>query len=67
MICDHKNNRVFTKRIFGNMSEHYCVQCLKCGSVVKHNGKLWLKHEDIPHGYAIHPFDEILNKNGVAQ
>lgn len=65
MTCDHINNRVFTKRIFGNMSEHYCTQCLNCGSVVKYKGKLWLKLSDIPEGKTVYPFDEILNNKGL--
>ena len=64
MTCDHKNNRVFTKRVFGNLSEHYCVQCLKCGAVVKYNGKLWLKSEDMPQNVSIRLFDESLNGKG---
>ena len=48
MECKHIGHRVFTKRLFQNLTTHYCVQCLNCGQIVKHNNKLWLKLEDIP-------------------
>lgn len=62
--CDHIGHRVFRKRVFGNLTEHYCVQCLKCGRVVKHNNKLWLKLEDIPPQAKISLFDELLLEKG---
>jgi len=58
--CDHIGHRVFAYRIFGNLTEHYCVQCLNCGKPVKYNNKQWLKREDIPPNKTIYPFDEFL-------
>lgn len=64
MECNHTGHRVFTKRLFQNLTTHYCVQCLNCGQVVKHNNKLWLKLEDIPPTKTIYNFDEFLLENG---
>lgn len=58
--CDHIGHRVFAFRIFGDLSRHYCVQCLKCGQPVKYNNKQWLKLEDIPPNKKIHLFDDLL-------
>lgn len=62
--CNHIGSRVYTKRIFQNLTTHYCVQCLKCGQIVRKNNKLWLKIEDIPPTKTIHIFDEFLLENG---
>ena len=58
--CQHIGHRVYTKRIFQNLTTHYCVQCLNCGQVVKQNNKLWLKLDDIPPNVTIRPFDEFI-------
>ena len=62
--CQHIGHRVYTKRIFQNLTTHYCVQCLNCGQVVKQNNKLWLKLDDIPPNVTIRPFDEFLFEGG---
>ena len=64
MTCNHVGYRVFTKRIFSNKTVHYCVQCLSCGQSIKHNGKSFLKLEDIPVGATIRDFNEELYKKG---
>ena len=64
MECNHTGHRVFTRRLFQNLTTHYCVQCLNCGQIVKHNNKLWLKFEDIPPTKTIYNFDEFLLENG---
>lgn len=58
--CQHIGYRVYTKRVFQNLTTHYCVQCLNCGHIVKQNNKLWLKLDDIPSSAIIRPFDEFL-------
>lgn len=60
ILCQHIGHRVYTKRIFQNLTTHYCVQCLNCGQVVKQNNKLWLKLDEIPPNVNIRPFDEFL-------
>ena len=65
MTCDHVKSKVFALKTFSNNTQHICVQCLKCGSTVKHNGKTWLKPEDVPHGKTIRPFDEELHMKGL--
>ena len=50
MTCDHEKSKVFALKTFSNNTQHICIQCLKCGSTVKYNGKTWLKPEDVPHG-----------------
>jgi uncharacterized Zn finger protein len=62
MYCDHIGHRVFTKRVFSNKTIHYCVQCLNCGQSVKHNGKSFLKLDDIPVNAKIRDFNEDLYK-----
>ena len=64
-MCDHIGHRVYTVRIFQNLTEHFCIQCLKCGAIVRQNNKLWLKAEDIPQDKAIHVFDEVLYEKGL--
>lgn len=64
MECKHIGHRVFTKRLFQDLTTHYCVQCLNCGQIVKHNNKLWLKLEDIPPTKTIYNFDELLLESG---
>lgn len=57
--CDHVDFLRYARRKFENGAIHYCVQCSNCGKVVKtkrHNGKLFIKHSEIPTGYQIHKF-----------
>lgn len=67
MSCNHIGHRVYTKRVFSNLTEHFCVQCLNCGAVVKTNGKSWLKLEDIPQNTNVRLFDEVLNEKGMLE
>lgn len=57
--CDHVDFLRYARRKFENGAIHYCVQCSNCSKVVKtkrHNGKLFIKHSEIPTGYQIHEF-----------
>ena len=54
--CEHLNSLRYTRRIFSNGTAHYCVQCSRCFATVKtqrHNGNLFIKHEEIPPGVII--------------
>lgn len=49
--CDHRGSRRYARRVFSNGTIHYCVQCSRCLKAVKtdrHDGKLFLKHTEIP-------------------
>lgn len=59
MQCNHDGSLRYARRIFSNGTTHYCVQCSSCLDIVKterHGGRLFIKHEEIPHGKAIHEF-----------
>ena len=54
--CTHKAWR-YTRRAMASGQIHFIAQCTDCGSGLKlerHNGKLWLKLEDIPEGELIY-------------
>lgn len=55
-MCDHKGGLRYARRIFSNGTTHYCVQCARCFEVVKtdrHEGRLLIKHSEIPQGAVI--------------
>jgi len=57
--CDHFDSMRYARRVFANGTVHYCIQCKKCGQVVKHsrhNNRPYIKHSEIPTGYQIHEF-----------
>lgn len=54
--CNHQGALRYTRRILPNGSSQFCVQCSRCFETVKtsrHNGKLLIKHEEIPAGVFI--------------
>lgn len=59
--CDHIGYEQYVRRAFSNGTVHYGIQCENCQRMVKHprhNGKLFIKHSEIPPGYDIHPYRE---------
>lgn len=59
--CDHIGYEQYVRRTFANGTVHYGIQCENCLKMVKHerhNGKLFIKHSEIPPGYDIHPYRE---------
>lgn len=67
MRCNHEKSKMFTERTFSNGTKHYCVQCQKCGSLVEHNGKKFIKFSDIPANKKIIAFNAELHKAGCAE
>lgn len=60
--CDHIGYEQYVRRTFSNGTVHYGIQCEHCLKMVKHarhNGKLFIKHSEIPPGYDIHPYREV--------
>lgn len=58
--CDHVNSKVYAKRYFSNNTEHYCIQCIKCGAIVIKDGKPHIKKSEIPPNKKIREFDVAL-------
>lgn len=47
----------YCRRILSNGTHHFGIQCLDCLGIIKserHDGKLWIKAEDIPRNAPIH-------------
>ena len=54
--CNHENTQ-YVRRTFPDGTVHYGIQCLDCLDIIKtdrHEGKLFIKHNEIPAGSVIH-------------
>lgn len=50
--CQHAKTH-YIRKIFEDETVHYAVQCKECRQLIKtdiHDGKLFIKHKDIPPG-----------------
>ena len=55
-LCQHQLWQ-YCRRVFSNGTQHFGAQCLDCLQNIKldrHNGRLWIKLEDIPVNAPIH-------------
>ena len=55
--CDHSGPLRYVRRTNPDNSIQYAVQCAQCFELVKldkHGGRLFIKHNEIPHGRAIY-------------
>ncbi len=55
-LCQHQLWQ-YCRRVFPNGTQHFGAQCLDCLQNIKldrHNGRLWIKLEDIPVNAPIH-------------
>lgn len=55
--CQHDGELIYVRRINPDQSIQYAIQCPKCLQLVKlakHQGKLFIKHSEIPAGETIH-------------
>ena len=55
--CNHDGVLVYVRRTNTDNSIQYAIQCLDCLQLVKlkkHDGKLFIKHSEIPHGETIY-------------
>ena len=53
----HHSRWQYCRRVFSNGTTHFAAQCLDCMDIIKmdrHQGRLWLKPEDIPANAPIH-------------
>jgi len=54
--CDHADRQQYVRFTRENSTTHYAVYCHKCAKLVKskaHNGKLLIKHSEIPSGRTV--------------
>lgn len=68
--CQHQRWH-YCRRVFSNGTIHFGTQCLDCLKNIKldrHQGRLWLKPEDIPANAPIHAWidpDAITGQGGL--
>ena len=69
-MCQHQRWQ-YCRRVFSSGTVHFGAQCLDCLQIVKldrHQGRLWLKPEDIPANAPIHAWidhDLITGQGGL--
>lgn len=59
--CDHRGARVYARRTLPNGTEHLCMQCIRCLSVVKaqeHGNRPYIRPDEIPADATIYAFIE---------